>query len=76
MIGNYTRSEKSRDLEPAVAVGGDHHGDLDALVVESGDAAGPFSFDRGPTLELEAQLSEKRDGIIEGFDDDADIAHS
>jgi hypothetical protein len=58
-----------------VAVRGDHHGDLDALVAQSGDAPGPFSFDRSSPFELQAQLGEKRDGLIEGFYYDADIVH-
>src|SRR4030095_570971 len=50
VIGDCRRGEKSRDLEPAVAVGRHHHGDLDALGAQSGDAPGPFSFDRGSPL--------------------------
>jgi len=33
VIGDYRWGEKSRKLEPAVTVGGEHHGDLDVLVV-------------------------------------------
>src|SRR5512135_3930583 len=75
VIGDCRRGEKARDLEPAVAVRGDHHGDLDALGAQSGDAPGPFAFDRGAPFELEAKLREKRDGGIEGFYHDADIVH-
>jgi hypothetical protein len=59
-----------------MSIGGDHHGYLDALVAQSGDAPGPFSFDRGSPFELQAKLGEKRDGLIDGFNHDADIVHS
>jgi hypothetical protein len=39
MVGDDRRREKVRELEPAVAVRRSHHGDLDALVAQSGDAA-------------------------------------
>src|SRR3954464_12690618 len=38
VIGNRRRREKARELDPAVAIRGTHHGDLDALVAQSGDA--------------------------------------
>ena len=38
VIGDHRRREKSRELEPAVAVRRTHHGDLDALVAQSSDA--------------------------------------
>jgi hypothetical protein len=75
MIGDYRRGEKSRNLESAVAVGGDHHGDLDALCAQSGDTPGPFSFDHGSPFEPEAKLGEKSDGLIERFYRDADVIH-
>src|SRR6185503_19440479 len=65
VIGDCRRSEKARELEPAVAIGRDHHGDLDALEAQSGDAPGPVSFDRGSPFECEAKLDEKSDGGIE-----------
>src|SRR6266511_3566526 len=73
VIGDYRRGEKSRELEPAVAIGSDHHGDLDALEAQSGDAPGPVSFNRGSPFECEAKLGEKSDGGIEGFYHDADV---
>ena len=75
MIGDYRRSEKSREFEPAVAIGSDHHGDLDALEAQSGNAPGPVSFNRGSPFECEAKLGEKSDGGIEGFYHDADVVH-
>src|SRR3954466_9843919 len=38
VIGDHRRREKSRELDPAVAVRRTHHGDLDALVAQSSDA--------------------------------------
>jgi hypothetical protein len=71
VISDCRRGEKSRELESAVAVRGDHHGDLDALGVQPDNAPGPFSFDRGSPFKLQAKLGEKRDGGFEGFDHDA-----
>ncbi|MND09034.1 hypothetical protein D3C83_320670 [compost metagenome] len=59
-----------------MTVGRDHHGDLDALVAESGDASGPFSFDPGSSFELHPELGEEGDRLIEGFHHDADVVHS
>ena len=36
VIGDDRRREKARELDPAVAVRRSHHGDLDALVADSG----------------------------------------
>src|SRR3954471_11787246 len=38
VIGDHGWREKSREFDPAVAVGHPHHGDLDALVAQSSDA--------------------------------------
>ena len=75
MILERGRGEESRELEPAVAVRRAHHGDLYALVAQSGDTPGPFSFDHGSPFELEAKLGKKRDSGIEGFHHDADVVH-
>ena len=61
VIGDHRRREKSRELEPAVAVRGAHHGDLDALVAQSSDTPRPVSFDRGLTFKFEAELAKERD---------------
>ncbi len=76
MIGDDRGAKKTRELEAAVAVGRDHHGDLDALIAQSGDASGPFPFNHGPPLEGQAELGEEGDGVIEGFHRDADIVHA
>src|SRR5205085_1319032 len=75
VISNNRRREKSREFDPAVAIRCDHHGDLDVLVSQTGDAPGPFAFDRSSPFELQAKLGEKRDGLIEVFDNDANIVH-
>jgi len=48
VIGDRRRREKTGELEPAVPVRRAHHGNLDALIAQSSDTSGPFSFDRGP----------------------------
>jgi hypothetical protein len=58
-----------------VAVWGDHHRDLDALIPNSGDAPSPFAFDGGSSFETKAKLGEERDDGIEGFHYDADVVH-
>src|SRR5689334_6090632 len=40
VIGRDGGGVEARELEAAVAVGGEHHGDLDALAAHAGDAAG------------------------------------
>jgi hypothetical protein len=75
VIGDDGRSKESRQLEPTMSVRGDQHGDLDALVPQTGDASGPFAFDHGSPLELQAELGEERDGGVEGFHDDAYVVH-
>ena len=59
-----------------MAIGSDHHGDLDALIDQSSDASGPFSFNHGAPFKRQSKLGEKGDGVFERFDDDADIVHS
>ena len=75
MIRDGGRREKAGELEPAVTVGSAHHGNLDALIAQSGDTSGPFAFDRGPPFELEAELAEEVDRRSEVFDDDSDVVH-
>jgi hypothetical protein len=76
VIGDYRRGDETRELKAAVAVGSDHHGDLDALITQSSDASGPLSFDYGPPLKRQAKFCEKRDGVIERVYHGADIVHS
>ena len=75
MIGDDGWGKESRKLEPTVTVWSDHHGDLDLLIPQSGDAPGPLAFDRASPFELEAELDEKRDRGVEGLHHDADVVH-
>src|SRR5918994_2909733 len=75
MIRNGRRREKAGELEPAVTVGCAHHGNLDALIAQSGDTSGPFSFDHGPPFELEAELEKEINRRCEVFDDDSYVVH-
>ena len=59
MIRDGRRREEAGELEPAVAVRRAHHGNLDALIAQSSDTSSPFSFDRGPPFELEAELAKE-----------------
>jgi hypothetical protein len=76
VICDGSRGEKPRKLEPAVAIGGDHHGNFYTLIAQASNAASPFSFDHGTPFQFQAQLREKRDRVIEGFYHDPDIVHS
>src|SRR5947208_531661 len=73
VIGDYRRREESRELEPTVAVWSNQHGDLDALVYQSGDASGPVAFYHGATFELQADLRKKCNGGVEGLHHDAHV---
>ena len=76
VIGNCGRGEKSRELEPTVAVGGDaswrSRRALGASPVTR-PAQSPSIVARPSSFE--AKLGEKRDGGIEGFYHDADVVH-
>ena len=76
MIRDGRWRKKAGELEPAMAVRHAHHGNLDALIAEARDAPGPFSFDRGPPFELEAELAKEIDRPFEVLDDDSDIVHA
>jgi len=76
VIRDGRRREEAGKLESAVAVGRAHHGNLDALIVQSSDTSGPFSFDRGPPFELEAELAKEINRASEVIDDDSYVVHS
>src|SRR6478735_2821793 len=75
MIRDGRRREKPGELEPAVAVRRAHHGNLHALISQSSDTSGPFSFDRGPPFELEAELAKEINRPSEVIDDDSYVVH-
>src|SRR4051795_6812439 len=64
-----------RQLEPAVAVRGAHHRDVNPYAVEPVDAVHPTSLDRRLALQLHAELDKERLGTLEVVDDDADVVH-
>ena len=75
MIRDGQRREESGELEPAVAIRRAHHGNLDALIAQSSDTSGPFSFDRGPPFELEAEFAKEINRPSEIIDDDSYVVH-
>src|SRR5580692_7133168 len=75
VICDDRRRKKPRELESAVAVRCAHHGNLDALIAQSSDTSGPFSFDRGPAFEIEAELAKESNRRVEISDDDSYVVH-
>jgi hypothetical protein len=67
MIGDHGRREKSRRLDPTVAVGRTHHGYLDTLVPQSGDAPCPLALDQTVAFELEPELDKLVDVLSSGW---------
>ena len=63
MVCHHRRCEEAGQLEPAMAVRGTHHGNLDAHAGQTGDAICPVSFNRGASLEFKAKFNEKVDGV-------------
>src|SRR5215210_3504498 len=68
VIRDRRRREEAGELEPAVAVRRAHHRNLDALIAQSSDTSSPFSFDRGPPFELEAELAKEINRPFEVID--------
>ncbi|ADV13191.1 hypothetical protein Mesci_4078 [Mesorhizobium ciceri biovar biserrulae WSM1271] len=75
VIRDDRRREEAGQFEPAVAVRRPHHGNLDALIAQSSDTSGPFSFDRGPPFELKAELAKETNRLFEVIDDDSYVVH-
>src|SRR3954469_7427925 len=76
VIRDHRGREEPRKFEPPVTVRCPHHGNLDTHVAQPSDAICPTSFDRGASLELEAQFSEERDGRIDVLHHDAHVVHA
>ena len=76
VIGDDGWMEEAGELDSAMSIGRAQHGDLDALIGETGDTAGPIAFDGGATFELEAESEEEVDGGIEVGDDDGDVVQA
>jgi hypothetical protein len=75
VIRNGGRREKAGELEPAVAVRRAHHRNLDALIAQSSDTSGPFSFDRSSPFELKAELAKELNRRRKVIDDDSYVVH-
>jgi len=69
------RRDEAGELDPAVAVRRAHHGDLNALIAQSRDTSGPFSFDRRPTFELEAEFAKEIDRTPKVLDHNSYVVH-
>jgi hypothetical protein len=69
------RGVELRQLDPAVAVRGAHHGDVATDAVEPDDLVHPTPLDRRLALQLHAELGEEPLGGLEVFDDDQDVVH-
>jgi hypothetical protein len=76
VIGDNGRRQEAGQLNPAVAVRRTHHGNLDAHVMQPGDAICPASFNWGTSLESETKFCEEFNGGINVFDHDADVIHT
>src|SRR5262249_61168026 len=72
--GRGRREEGGASASPVV-VRRAHHGHLDALIAQSSDTSGPFSFDRGPPFELEAELAKEINRPSEVIDNDSYVVH-
>jgi hypothetical protein len=75
VIRDGGRREEAGELELPVAVRRAHHGNLDALIAQSSDTSGPFSFDRGPLFELKTELAIEINRPSEVLDDDSYVVH-
>lgn len=64
-----------RQLKPAVAVRGPHHGDVDTDVVEPDDTVHPASLDRRFALQLHTKFDKERSSSLKVVDNDADVVH-
>src|SRR3954467_9194458 len=69
------RRVELRQLDPAVAVRGPHHGDVGTDVVEPDDAARPRPLDLRLAFQLHAELGEERLGGLEVVDNDENVVH-
>ena len=64
-----------RQLKPAVAVRGPHHGDVGTDVVEPDDAVHPTPLDRRLAFQLHTEFGEERFGSLEVVDNDENVVH-
>ena len=71
MICDGRRCEEAGEFETTVAIRSTHRGNLNTLTGQAGDTSCPFSFDRGPSFELETEFSKKIYCPFEILDDDS-----
>src|SRR5216110_3677321 len=69
------RRVELRQLNPAVAVRGPHHGDVGTDVVEPDDAVHPTPLDRRLAFQLHTEFGEERFGSLEVVDNDENVVH-
>ena len=69
------RRVELRQLNPAVAVRGPHHGDVGTDVVEPDDAVHPTPLDRRLAFQLHPEFGEERFGSLEVVDNDENVVH-
>ena len=75
MICNDRRCDEAGEFKTAVTVRCAHHGNLDTLIFQSSDTSGPFSLDRCPPFEFEAELAKELNRTSKVFDHDSNIVH-
>jgi hypothetical protein len=64
-----------RQLKPAVAVRGPHHGDVGTDVVEPDDPVHPTPLARRLAFQLHTEFGEERYGSLEVVDNDEHVVH-
>src|SRR5438270_3706631 len=69
------RRVELRQLNPAVAVRGPHHGDVGTDVAEPDDAVHPTPLDRRLAFQLHTEFGEERFGSLEVVDNDENVVH-
>src|SRR5437764_695188 len=69
------RRVELRQLKPAVAVRGPHHGDVGTDVVEPDGAVHPRPLDLRLAFQLHAEFGEERFGSLEVVDNDENVVH-
>src|SRR5207237_273466 len=69
------RRVELRQLNPAVAVRGAHHGDVGTDVLEPDGLIHPRPLDRRLTFQLHTEFGEERLGSLEVVDNDENVVH-
>jgi hypothetical protein len=69
------RRVELRQLNPAVAVRGPHHGDVGTDTIEPDDAVHPTPLDRRLAFQLHTEFGEERFRSLEVIDNDENVIH-